>query len=182
VPLEPAELRAASIRLRRPHPDDGAWVAAACQDPETQRWLPALPVPYRREHAETWIAECVEAWGKGAAAPYVIVDVASGEGVGSIELRLLDPGLAEVGYWVSPAARGRGIATEALGLVARWAFDELGVERLQLMTHPGNVASQTVAERVGFRREGVLRRWLVTRDGRRDAVMFSLLPDELVRR
>jgi RimJ/RimL family protein N-acetyltransferase len=65
-------------------------------------------------------------------------------------------------------------------LVARWAFDALGVQRLELTTAPDNVASQRVAERVGFTREGVLRGLVATEnDGRRDNVMFSLLADDL---
>jgi RimJ/RimL family protein N-acetyltransferase len=65
-------------------------------------------------------------------------------------------------------------------LVARWAFDVLGVQRLELTTAPENVASQRVAERVGFTREGVLRGLVATKnDGRRDNVLFSLLPPDL---
>jgi len=59
--------------------------------------------------------------------------------------------------------------------VARWAFGELGIERLNLETTPDNLPSQRVAERAGFTREVVLRAWLPTADGRRDSVMFSLL-------
>jgi RimJ/RimL family protein N-acetyltransferase len=65
-------------------------------------------------------------------------------------------------------------------LVARWAFAERGVQRLELTTAPENVASQRVAERAGFTREGVLRALQATKsNGRRDTVMFSLLPSDL---
>jgi RimJ/RimL family protein N-acetyltransferase len=65
-------------------------------------------------------------------------------------------------------------------LIARWAFDELGVQRLELTTAPENVASHRVAERAGFTREGVLRGLQATKnEGRRDTVMFSLLPLDL---
>ena len=65
-------------------------------------------------------------------------------------------------------------------LIARWAFNELGVQRLELTTAPENVASQRVAERAGFTREGVLRGLVATKsNGRRDSVMFSLLPADL---
>lgn len=57
----------------------------------------------------------------------------------------------------------------------------LGVGRLSLITDPENLASQRVAERAGFRREGLLRAWHPTRSGRRDSVMFSLIPDDLTR-
>jgi RimJ/RimL family protein N-acetyltransferase len=85
-----------------------------------------------------------------------------------------------IGYWVAAGARGRGVCTRALRLLARFGLDELGLVRLELITDPDNVASQRVAEKVGFRREGVLRAHLRHPDGRiRDSVMFSLLPGEL---
>ena len=60
------------------------------------------------------------------------------------------------------------------------ALEELGLQRIDLITDPDNVASQRVAEKVGFQREGVMRAHLRHPDGRiRDSVMFSLLPGEL---
>lgn len=87
---------------------------------------------------------------------------------------------ARLGYWVAADARGRGICTRALRLLSRYALGELGLQRLELITDPDNTASQRVAEKVGFRREGVLRARLRHPDGRiRDSVLFSLLPGEL---
>jgi [ribosomal protein S5]-alanine N-acetyltransferase len=63
--------------------------------------------------------------------------------------------------------------------VSRWAFDELGTGRVQLFTEPGNVASQRVAEKAGFMREGLLRRYLYIKGQHRDGVIFSLLPEDL---
>jgi RimJ/RimL family protein N-acetyltransferase len=72
------------------------------------------------------------------------------------------------------------MCTRALRLLSRWGLDELALQRLDLITDPDNAASQRVAEKVGFRREGVLRAHLRHPDGRiRDSVMFSLLPGEL---
>ena len=78
----------------------------------------------------------------------------------------------------APAARGRGVITRALGLVARWAFDDLGIERLQLTTHVDNPASQRVAEKCGFQREGLLRKYGLQRGERVDLVMFARLPGD----
>lgn len=72
------------------------------------------------------------------------------------------------------------MATTAVRLVSGWAFEKLGINRLNLITAPENLASQRVAERAGFTREGLLRAWMPTSDGRRDSVMFSLLPDDKV--
>jgi RimJ/RimL family protein N-acetyltransferase len=86
---------------------------------------------------------------------------------------------ASVGYWLAPAHRGRGIATRATRLMARWGFSELGVGRIELTCGPDNRASQRVAERVGFAREGVLRSHIAFKGGRRDSVIYSLLPADL---
>lgn len=86
----------------------------------------------------------------------------------------------EIGYWCAREARGRGVVPRAARLICRHAFESVGVERLQLTADPSNRASQRVVEKVGFRREGVLRSHMRYPAGRRrDSVMFSLLPGEL---
>lgn len=86
---------------------------------------------------------------------------------------------AAIGYWVAPWARGRGVATRSLRLLAGWTFAAFGLERLELTCGPDNPASARVAERCGFTREGVLRSHMVFKDSRRDTVVYSLLPGEL---
>jgi RimJ/RimL family protein N-acetyltransferase len=87
---------------------------------------------------------------------------------------------ATMGYWVAAGARGQGSCTRALRLLSRHALEELELQRVELVTDPDNLASQRVAEKVGFQREGVLRAHLRHPDGRiRDSVSFSLLPGEL---
>jgi RimJ/RimL family protein N-acetyltransferase len=87
---------------------------------------------------------------------------------------------AEVSYFLRASARGRGFATRAVRLVTRWAFDELGIQRFELRAHPENEASIRVAERAGFKREGIERASRAWPDGTRfDSALFSLLPGEL---
>ena len=92
-----------------------------------------------------------------------------------------DDGVAEVGYWVAPEARGHGVCTRALKLAAHWALQERGMERLQLRADEQNPASRRVAEKAGFTQEGILRSsHFNPRLGRRvDFVMYSLLRSEL---
>jgi RimJ/RimL family protein N-acetyltransferase len=161
-------LAADGLVLRVPDDGDASWIAGACNDLDIAQFIVAMPPPRR--------------WAPATDVEFVIADAARAEPLGLVSLRIAerDPGLAAVGYWLRPEARGRGAATVAVQLVARWAFDELGVQRLELTTAPENLASQRVAERAGFTREGVLRRLQATKDnGRRDAVMFSLLPADL---
>jgi RimJ/RimL family protein N-acetyltransferase len=151
-------------------------IHAACQDPEIQRWIPLIPRPYTLEDARAFVADEL---GLG---PYQYAIVEAGAVVGSIGMRVDELGArGHIGYWCAAEARGRGIVPRALRLLCRYGFDELGLGRLELIADPDNLPSQRVAEKVGFQREGVLRSHLLHPDGRRrDSVMFSLLPGELV--
>jgi RimJ/RimL family protein N-acetyltransferase len=146
------------------------------------RWVVDVPVPYTDRDARTFIAVVDRGWEERTRAVFAIVEAGGGAPLGVVDLHLAprgDRGAASAGYWLLPQARGRGVATKALRLVAGWAFAQLGVERLFLTTAPDNVASQRVAERAGFTREGLLRAYLATPRGRRDSVMYSLLPGDL---
>jgi RimJ/RimL family protein N-acetyltransferase len=173
-------LAAAGIVLRRLAASDVGWITAACRDRELSRYMPALPYPYAEADARAFTKQAARGWAEGTGAAFVIARAADGDGLGTIELHLheADPGLAEIGYWLRREARGHGAATTAVRLVANWAFGELGIERLNLTTLPENAPSQRVAGRAGFTREGLLRAWIATADGRCDAVMYSLLPDD----
>jgi RimJ/RimL family protein N-acetyltransferase len=63
---------------------------------------------------------------------------------------------APVGYWAAPWARNRGATTRAFTLVSAWGFESVGITTIQLMTLPGNVASERVAEKAGFELIGTL--------------------------
>jgi RimJ/RimL family protein N-acetyltransferase len=167
------ELRDGELVLRPWGDDDADAVYAACQDAEIQRWIPLIPRPYTPDDARTYLADVV-----GKPNQFAVTE--HGRLVGSIGMGTNEHGTGHIGYWCARESRGRGITTRALRRLCRHALDELGLERLELITDPDNVASQRVAEKVGFRREGVLRSHLVHPDGRRrDSVMFSLLPGEL---
>jgi RimJ/RimL family protein N-acetyltransferase len=157
------------IVLRPFSEDDVSSVADACRDPEIARWVP-VPVPYTEADARTYIAEVSDT--------RAIVDAESGELLGSIGWQVVDQGNVQIGYWVKREARGRGAATSALRLLSRWALDELGAKRVQLLAEPGNLASRRVAEKAGFKAEGTLRRYLDVRGERRDGIMFALLAGE----
>jgi RimJ/RimL family protein N-acetyltransferase len=168
------ELRAGDLVLRPWREDDIPAIHAACQDPEIQHWIPLIPRPYTLEDARAFVADEV---GLG---PHQFAIEESGRVVGSIGMGVSDTGTAHVGYWCVADARGRGIVTRALQMLCRYGFEELGLGRIELIADPDNAASQRVAEKAGFTREGVLRSHLVHPDGRRrDSVMFSLLPGEL---
>ena len=153
-------------------------ITSACQDPDIPRWT-TVPSPYTEEDARAHVERTTAAWAEGRAAHFAIVEVASQALAGSISLWIVKRDVGELGYWATRGLRGRGYTTRALALLARWGFDDLGLARLQLGTLPGNRASERVAEKVGFRREGVLRAYIEQGGERRDVLMWSLLPGEL---
>jgi RimJ/RimL family protein N-acetyltransferase len=171
------ELRDGELVLREWTEADVPALVAACNDPEIPRWIPVIPSPYTEDDALAFIRGEIPSSPEHSFAitrDDVLVG-AIGMGVNSHNYR------GHIGYWVAAPARGRGICTRALTMISRWGLEELGLQRLELITDPDNVASQRVAEKVGFRREGILRSHLRHRDGlRRDSVMFSLLPGELL--
>jgi RimJ/RimL family protein N-acetyltransferase len=175
------ELHADGLSLRPWRAEDAPAIIAACQDPEIVRWLPVIPQPYGEAEARDYLEQCKLNWELGETYNFAVVDD-SGQLLGSIAMRILRFSVGHIGYWVVPAARRRGVASTALQALCRWAVDDLGLKRLELMTDPDNLASQGVAEKAGFQREALLRSNLEYRDGsRRDSLLFSLLPDELRR-
>ena len=154
-------------------------MVAICRDHDVARFT-RVPDPYSEADARAWIDAQPGRLEAGDGVTFAITS-SGGAPLGSIGLRI-DPGdrdIAEAGYMVAPAARGRGIATTALRLASHWAVRDLGVARVHLTTHVDNPASQRVAERAGFRREGVLRSWEEIRGERVDLVMFSLVGSDL---
>jgi RimJ/RimL family protein N-acetyltransferase len=154
----------------------------AFSDPVIQRFSWPLVEPFGEEHMvgrfEVQEADRLA----GVSLNLAIVDAAEPGtvwGATSFYDVDLDEARASVGYWVAPGVRGRGVATRALRLMAGWGFARLGLARLELTCGPDNVVSQWVAEKCGFAREGVLRSHLRFKGGRRDTVVFSLLPGEL---
>jgi RimJ/RimL family protein N-acetyltransferase len=176
------ELQDGDLVLRPWTEDDVPALVDACNDPEIARWIPLIPSPYTEEDALAFVR------GESRSVPEYTVPEHSfavtveeslagaiGMSVNSMSYR------GRIGYWVASHARGHGVCTGALRLLSRWALEELCLQRLELITDPDNIASQRCAEKVGFRREGVLRAHLRHPDGRiRDSVMFSLLPGELL--
>ena len=153
-------------------------VFEACQDPDIQRWVP-IPVPYLREHAHDLVRMAEEGWARASHGSLAIADASSDRLLGAIGLSPIDEHRASVGYWVAPAERGRGVAPDAVRLLGRWALRRFGLRRLVLYHFVGNDASGRVAQKVGFRREGILRAYAVVRSEPRDCVIYSLLASDI---
>jgi RimJ/RimL family protein N-acetyltransferase len=171
-----------SVLLRPWQEADVPDITLAFGDPLTQRFSWTQATVFTRDDARAHVAGLEPARLLGRALQLALVEPADeSEVLGSVSLYDIDLQQARacIGYWLAPQARGRGVVSNAVRLLAQWGFGELALSRIELTCGPDNEASQRVATRCGFVREGVLRSHLAFKGGRRDTVVFSLLPGEL---
>jgi RimJ/RimL family protein N-acetyltransferase len=175
--MDPVELSDDRLRLRQARPEDTEAITAACQDPETQRWIP-VPVPYEAKHAQEWIEARPGAWAEDLELNWIVTD-ADDRLLGTVALHPHDESMREIGFWTAPWARRAGVTTAATRLACRWAFDELRLERVEWWAAVGNWGSRRVVERLGFTIEGTCRNRLLHRGQRTDAWVGGVLAGEL---
>ncbi len=165
------------IVLRPPRPKDAPDIADACADPLAQRFVPALPSPYTLDDALWWITQGAPATVAAGGRAYVIADPQTDRVIGACGVTSRGPRLGEIGYWVAPWARGRGVASGACRSLAGEVLGDL--HRLELRTDPENVASQRVAIAAGFTREALARGLGQRRDGGpEDLIVWVRLPTD----
>jgi RimJ/RimL family protein N-acetyltransferase len=176
----PVELRVDELLLRAPVEDDVEVIAPVFRDPAVggEAGLPPWDAATLRAVMREQLPELV---ARGLMSPYVIVEAGSGELLGGLTIHHFDPfrDAIEMGYWLLPEARGRGVATRSVRTAAEHGFAS-GIYRVEAHVRVGNAASERVLERARFRREGVKRRYL-RRGGEEekyDATLFALLADD----
>ncbi|HWS58309.1 MAG TPA: GNAT family protein [Actinotalea sp.] len=197
--MDPVRLHDDAVLLEAPTAHDVADIVLACQDPEVSAWV-TVPRPYRRADAEAFVEhvvgpgwasgrECVWAIRAAGARPPGTMSAREAPGTGGagpgrllgmIGLHGIVDGSAELGYWVAPWARGRGLAGRAVALVLDHAFGLRGLDLQRVSWHAyvGNWPSRRVAWRAGFRTEGTIRLEGVQRGVRRDTWVATLLRDD----
>ena len=168
------------VTLRLMAETDIPSIVAAVQDPDIPRYT-RVPDPYGEDEARQWQRMASTGLRTGSELPTLMVDAADGRLLGAVGLHNLDPesGRCSAGYWVAATERRRGVARRGLLLLCRYAFAELGVQRVELWIEPENDPSLRVAEAAGFAREGLLRSFMHVGGTRRDMLMYSLLPRDL---
>jgi RimJ/RimL family protein N-acetyltransferase len=159
------------LTLRPWRGDDISFVYDACQDAEIRRWT-TVPSPYRARDAVDFLRLGHEARRAGAGEWLAIEATDTSELLGSIALRGLDDGHAEVGYWVAPECRRRGVAAGAVQALVAWAFAELDLDEIRLQVARGNEASVSVARSCGFEPSGVNPDVCTVDGAARDALVF----------
>ncbi len=153
--------------------------AAMLDDSDIQRFtrVPFSPPP---SFPQAWLARYRAGRADGTREAFAVEDRSDGSFLGIAVAPSIDPEArtVELGYLVAPAARGRGVGTEALGLMVPWAFEVLGARRLELLISVDNEGSKVVARRSGFVFEGVLRGRHFKDDLWEDTEIWSRLPTD----
>ncbi len=175
--MEKVRLCTERLLLEAPQRSDVDAITAACQDAELQRWVP-VPVPSARADAEGYVATYSDTgWESGQCCTWAIkVD---GHFAGAISLISIAERQATIGYWMASEFRGRGLLIEAAQSVIDFGFADspggLSLQRIEWHAYAGNVASARVAQRLGFRFEGVLRLGAMGRTAREDDWVAGIL-------
>lgn len=159
---ESTVLESDRLRLRPFHDADVPRITEACSDPVSRHFLAGLPRPCTTATARSYIADCVWQAAIGAKATWAIADRHSDELLGNIavmDMLGINPTSGEIGYWMHPAARGRGIMSEATRMIVEHALDPAGLDRRRLVLYAAvdNAASNAVALVAGFTRYGTQR-------------------------
>lgn len=167
-------LSSGRVKLRPFRAEDASCIAVSCQDPEIPKFT-MMPERLTEQQALAWIERRSQLQERGLFALAITIDQTD-ECIGQMGV-FIDRAnrRAETFYWIDRDQRRRGIASEALTLITNWTFAEHDVVRVQLINHPDNEASQRVAARSGYQREGLLRAWEPVKDSQPDVIMWSRL-------
>ncbi len=170
------ELRTKRLLLHAYRSGDVDDVLAYATDPEWARYLP-LPDPYTHRDAEEFVASAILADPDTSPMWAIVYE---GRVSGGIDLRVRSHGVAEMGYSIARPLWGQGLTTEAATAVITHSFEELGLARIQASADVRNTGSWRVMEKLGMKREGVMRSNGLVGDQRVDIVLYAILAEEWV--
>ncbi len=147
-------------------------------------WLPWCHPGYKYIESKAWVDSRQKEWDQAFSYDFVITDTLDGTFLGACALNSVsrEKVFYNLGYWVRASRTRRGIATEASRLLIGFGFSTLKLKRIEISIAAGNGPSIRVAEKLAAVREGVLRNRMVTAFGVCDAIMYSIIPEDLLTR
>jgi RimJ/RimL family protein N-acetyltransferase len=164
------------VVLRELREDDRAVVLSTMADALVARWLNMPDRPADRDF-DSLVRVARDGRLSGDRIDYAVTEAGVDVSLGAVIASRRHRDNYEVAYLAREEGRGRGLMTRAVRLLCEWLLDE-GVGRIEVRTHPDNEASQKLAERAGFQREGLERKSIWLHDERVDAIVWSLLPSD----
>ena len=187
APLPPRpDLTDGVVLLRQPGVADIPAITRGASEPSVARYT-TVPSPYSESDAQWFVDEVHATWQAGTAATFAVCDAQQPDALlGMIGLHNIDRagdpgGTAEIGYWLSTPARGRGLMRRSVRVLSTWAIDELGLARIDWVAAAGNTSSRNVVAHSGYQYEGFIRLGMMQRGQRIDAWVGGLIAEELIR-
>jgi len=167
------------VALRPWRVADAPLMAAACADPDIALYC-MMPAGYTEALARDFIADAPRAWRDDGWLHLALTLWGDDRPLGAVGVLAIDRGSksAELGYWVMPEHRRRGLARAGVSLITDWAFETLHLRRLAIGTMVGNEPSRCIARALGYRPEALFRSYRELGERRTDCVSYSLLREE----
>ena len=173
-----------NIGLRLFALDDVPGLFNAIRESMTQlsAWMVWAHPGYSIEDTQSFVLRCGPGWEKGEQYSFAIVDARDGQFLGSVGLSAVNRahGFANLGYWVRTRKTRHGVATSATRMAARFSFESLKLQRVELLVPTANIASQRVAEKAGAKCEGLLRKRLQLNGISHDAFVYSFTREDFL--
>ena len=153
---------------------DALWASVTVSIAQLRLWMPWAIDPH---HSDTmaFAMAAEKQWDAGSSWNFTIVE--NDDVIGSVGLDNHDAAVnaCNLGYWLRTDRAGRGLMTEAAARVVTFGWDDIGLHRIELRAARANAASARIAEKLGFRREGLLRDGSRGADGYHDTYLYALL-------
>jgi RimJ/RimL family protein N-acetyltransferase len=148
---------------------------------ELQVWMPWAHPDYNLKETKKWLKSQSWSWKKGAAYNFAITHAVTGEILGAcgIDIVSMLNRIYNLGYWVRSDRTGQGIAPSAAILLAKWSFEAVKPNRIEIHVAVENSRSLRVAEKVGAVKEGIMRNGISLHGKTHNEVMHSLIPGDL---
>jgi len=181
IPTDPRHTPRLELRPFRRRDLDAVAEAIESSMDDLELWLPWANRSYGRSETNRFLRESVSAWSDGRAFDFAIRALDEPEfHLGNISVWPTSKRerAGEIGYWIHSSATGKGVATEAAARVAQVGFEELELHRITLRIAVGNRPSERVAEKLGFTKEGLLRKEVLVRGRWMDHTLWAMLEDE----
>jgi ribosomal-protein-serine acetyltransferase len=177
------ELTQGNYLLRPVDVNDASAILEAVMESgdDLKPWMSWYHEGFSLQDSRSWVEFCLKAWQGNSEYNFVITDIESRIVLGGCGLNHINhtDKLANLGYWVRTSFKGRDAATTTARLLARFAFDDIELNRVEIVVAIGNKASGRVAVKAGAKKEGVLRNRLALPSALHDAFLFSMIPEDL---
>jgi RimJ/RimL family protein N-acetyltransferase len=160
---------------------DAVFAAVRESITEVSAWLPWCHPAYMPQETSAFIESTRSAWAQESSFNFGIFETQGGGYLGGISVNHIvrQNRMANVGYWVRTGATKRGVASAAVRLAAQFAFEDLGLSRIEIAAIPENLASRRVAEKAGAKLEAIARNRIVMHGQAYPAALYSLLPADM---